>query len=210
MPYRDPARRAAWMREYRKRKRGAHKCARAARSLTFHRACTGAFARPPANHRKTGGRNPRLRTPGSCRRAHAVALKPRWSWRGFFRSGCTAPRCARIAITPVTVRPVPGAAIVEAERDEGAAPAPPARPSTARGARGGEGREVVIYPTRDASQYPSCRGFVQNVAGSGGRASSLYQEKLLNGTPYVGENRIRVGNQWPEPRRWRVPESPRA
>jgi len=52
----------------------------------------------------------------------AAALKPRWNWRGLLLSGSLPPRCARIAITPDTVRPGHGAAIVEGERDESSAP----------------------------------------------------------------------------------------
>jgi len=48
----------------------------------------------------------------------AAALERRWNWRGLFLSGFMAPGCACIAITRDTVRPVQGAAIVEAENDE--------------------------------------------------------------------------------------------
>ena len=43
----------------------------------FYRVCTGAFARLPAKHRKTGSATRASRTPGSCRRLHRAASKPR-------------------------------------------------------------------------------------------------------------------------------------
>jgi len=76
-----------------------------------HRAPPGAY--------RSRVRNPSFRTPGSRGRVQAGALKPRWTWRDLFLSGCSPPGYARIALTPARVRPAQGAAIVEGERDEG-------------------------------------------------------------------------------------------
>ena len=55
--------------------------------------------------------------------AEAGGAEPSGNWRGFFLSGSSPRGCARIATTPATVRSARGAAIVEGERDESAAPA---------------------------------------------------------------------------------------
>jgi hypothetical protein len=56
--------------------------------------------------------------PGLCEKLHAAASKLRWNWRERFRSGYWLPRYVRIAITPDTVHPAHGAAIVEMEKVE--------------------------------------------------------------------------------------------
>ena len=102
--------------------RGEDKRARAAWILAFYRVCTRALRAYPSESWKDRARKPRVRAPGSSGRVEAAALKPLWNWRVFSLSGSTVPRCARIAITQATVRPAHGAAIVEAERDEGVSP----------------------------------------------------------------------------------------
>jgi len=55
---------------------------------------------------------------GSYEKVHAATSNPRCSWRERFLSEPLPRKYARIAITPDTVRPAHGAAIVEVERDE--------------------------------------------------------------------------------------------
>ena len=112
MPYRDPARRAAWMREYRKRKRAGHSCPPASLSSTpsVVRAPEPSLS-PRLTIERSGNE---LATPktGVVRKRAPSSFKTALDLHELFLSGSSPPRCARIAITPVTVRPAHIAAIV--------------------------------------------------------------------------------------------------
>jgi hypothetical protein len=62
--------------------------------------------------------NPRRHNPGSYEKLYGATLRPPWNWRVRFLTVSLPPKHARIAITPDTVRPAHGAAIVEVEKDE--------------------------------------------------------------------------------------------
>ena len=118
MPYRDPAQKAAWMREYRKRKRlgktGAPPSLPSAPSV----------ARPPEPPRvsvKTidgASAQPSHPTTGLVPKAARTRLKTALDLARTFPFGSSPPGYACIAITPATVRPAHGAAIVSEPKDE--------------------------------------------------------------------------------------------
>ena len=113
MPYRDPAQRAAWMREYRKRKRlgknGAPPSSPSAPSVA--RA-----PEPPRVSPKTiEGPSPQPSHPTTGLVTKAVRSRFKTALdtdANVSLSDLSPPRCARIATTPATVRPAHGAAIV--------------------------------------------------------------------------------------------------
>jgi len=116
MPYRDPAQRAAWMREYRRQKRVERT------SLPVLPPSPPSIVRAPepsgvlADIIESTSPQPSPRTPGFRERVPGTALKLRWNWRELFLLGSSPPGFAHIAITPAIVRPAHGAAIVERER----------------------------------------------------------------------------------------------
>ena len=72
----------------------------------------------PGQQQKGQVTNLRVRTPDTCEKSAATALKPRWTLREPFLSGSSLPGHARTAITLDIVRPAHGAAIVEVEKHE--------------------------------------------------------------------------------------------
>ena len=101
MPYRDPAKRATWMRQYWQRKRLGQVSVPA--SLSSRPSVVRA-PEPSRVWRPT------------IQKQHAEALKRRQNWRELFLSEPLPRKYARIAIP--TVRPAHGAAVVEVVRDE--------------------------------------------------------------------------------------------
>jgi hypothetical protein len=73
---------------------------------------------PSGRHYRDQAPNPRPRVLCSRQKPCEPSLRPPWTSRDLFLSGLSHPKCVRIAITPDTVRPVHGAAIVEVVRDE--------------------------------------------------------------------------------------------
>lgn len=111
MPYRDPAQRAAWMREYRKRKHAVHMSEPLERippaSIEGARDPWPPIIRKPAPQTKA----PDGRLGGGVQSAQ---LKRLWTLRGPSPSGSSLRRCTYIATTLATVHPAHGVAIVEA------------------------------------------------------------------------------------------------
>ena len=118
MRYRDPARRAVWMRECRKRKRTAQ------RSALVLRASSPSIVRAPDPSRvprriiKSPEPQPARPNTGFARKGARSSFKTALDRRGLFLSECSLPLHARIAMTQASVRPAHGAAIVDGESDE--------------------------------------------------------------------------------------------
>src|SRR5215470_3655231 len=127
MPYRDPAQGAAWMREYRKRKRAGKTGAPATLPCVPSVAVHQSLRRCPRKQLAVQVPRPRFRRPCPCEKLFTAVSRPRCNWRERFLSGSSPPRRARIAITPDTVRPARRAVIVEVERNESAAKHPPTK-----------------------------------------------------------------------------------
>ena len=120
MPYRDPAQRAAWMRQYRKRKRAGQVGAPAAvsSSPSVVRAPEPSRTTWPISERT--GPQPMSPNAGFVESLLAAASRAHWNWRGLFLRGSSPHGYARTATAPDTVHPAHGAAIVEVQRDESA------------------------------------------------------------------------------------------
>src|SRR5262249_38314968 len=119
MPYRNPERRAAWMREYRKRKR--ERRMRAPVSLPSPRF----VVRPPEPSR-VSQRIPESPSPqavrsntGFVRQGAGSSFKTALELARPFPFGVLASRVCPYCYTPATARPAHGAAIAGVERDEG-------------------------------------------------------------------------------------------
>jgi hypothetical protein len=118
MPYRDPAQRAAWMREYRKRKRAGKA------GTPVSSTATPSFVRTPDSSRlsrptiESSGPQPAPSNAGYRRKAARSSFKTALDLARTFPLGSSLPGYARIAITRATVRQARGAAIVEVVRDE--------------------------------------------------------------------------------------------
>src|SRR5438270_2892855 len=97
---------------------GTDECACVSDIRAFCRACTRAFRDRVADTTEIRPPNPRPRLPCSQQKPREPSLRPPWTSREHFPSGLSPPKCARIAITPDTVRAAHGAAIVEVLRDE--------------------------------------------------------------------------------------------
>src|SRR5215470_10736990 len=118
MPYRDPAQGAAWMREYRKRKRAGKTGAPATLPCVPSVAVHQSLRRCPRKQLAVQVPRPRFRRPCPCEKLFTAVSRPRCNWRERFLSGSSPRMYARTATTPATVRPARAAAIVEIARGE--------------------------------------------------------------------------------------------